>query len=77
MVCFLSGAVIQLANSTANNTFGEGETVSVCAELISNGGGLGRSIPLPVILLNGTATGTYVYHTIALGLLVHQIPFMM
>ena len=52
-----SGAVIQLVNSTANNTFGEGETLNVCAELVDNGGGLRRTISLPVLLLSGTATG--------------------
>ena len=56
MIVVSSGAVIQLVNSTANNTFGEGETVNVCAELVNNGGGLGRSISLPVLLLSGTAT---------------------
>ena len=59
-----SGAVIQLVNSTANNTFGEGETVSVCAELVDNGGGLRRTISLPVLLLSGTATGRCVIQLI-------------
>ena len=49
--------MIQLANSTANNTFGEGERVNVCAELIDNGGGLERPISLPILFLSGTATG--------------------
>jgi TRAP-type mannitol/chloroaromatic compound transport system permease small subunit len=53
---FLSGAVIQLANSTANNTFGEGEMVNVCAELVNNGGGLGIPISFSILLLSGTAT---------------------
>jgi hypothetical protein len=64
---FLSGAVVQLANSTANNTFGEGETVNLCAELVNNGGGLGIPISLPILLLNGTATCIYVYDVIDLA----------
>ena len=59
-----SGAVIQLVNSTANNTFGEGETVNVCVELVDNGGGLRRPISLPVLLLSGTATGMCVIQLI-------------
>lgn len=46
-------------NSSTNNTFGEGETVNVCAELVSNGGGLGRPISLSALLLSGTATCMY------------------
>lgn len=63
-----SGVVIQLANSTTNNTFGEGETVNVCAELVSNGGGLRRPISLPVLLLSGTATCMYVIPLIEIAL---------
>ena len=55
---FVSGAVFQLVNPTTNNTFGEGETVNVCAELVNNGGGLRRSISLHIFLLSGTATRT-------------------
>ena len=67
LLWFLSGAVIQLANSTTNNTFGEGETVNVCAELVNNGGGLGRPISLPVLLLSGTATCMCVIQLICIG----------
>ena len=56
--------MIQLANSTANNTFGEGETVNVCAELVDNGGGLRIPVSLPILLLSGTATCMYVIQLI-------------
>ena len=52
--------MIQVANSTG--TFGEGELVNVCAELVSNGGGLGRPVSVTAVLISGTATCTYVYN---------------
>ena len=57
--CFLShsGAVVRLLNST--NTYGEGDFVNVCAELVTSGGGLMRPLLLTTVLLSGTAMSKY------------------
>ena len=44
---------MRLLNST--NTYGEGDLVNVCAELVSSGGLLMRPLLLSIVILNGTA----------------------
>lgn len=46
-------ARVELLNATGSGI--EGETIEVCCELVSNGGGINRPLSLTMLIRNGTA----------------------